>query len=315
MAELAKRAKALGEANKAALGRQELGAGGAHRRGPVRSGLAGPDDGADLPARADPHRAPHPHAAGAPRPGSGHAAARHRAGHRWCVRGEGAPDARGRRRARRRGRPGAIGQVDRGPQRAPADRGPGTRGDARGRGRVARRRHAARHARAHEHGPGRVPGVPVQRRHVPAHDPHHDPGAVPPSRARVHDHAHRVEQGHLRRVPRTLGGGDLGTRAAARHRRARAGHRSRRDPPPQHDRTPTSCPRKMLTGPTLDVRMSARTTLERALEIADLEHWPAAAGRGARRGPHPRPRVRHVHRGGAGTARLPGGGHAGGAAG
>jgi carbon-monoxide dehydrogenase large subunit len=33
-------------------------------------------------------------------------------------------------------------------------------------------------------------------------------------------------------------------------------------------------PRKMVTGPTLDVRMSARTTLERALEIADLEHWP-----------------------------------------
>ena len=67
MAELAKRAKALGEANKAAVGGQELGAGGAHRRGPVRTGLAGPDDGADLPARADPHRAPHPHAAGASR--------------------------------------------------------------------------------------------------------------------------------------------------------------------------------------------------------------------------------------------------------
>ncbi len=34
-------------------------------------------------------------------------------------------------------------------------------------------------------------------------------------------------------------------------------------------------PRRMLTGPTLDVRMSARTTLERALEVADLEHWSA----------------------------------------
>ena len=31
----------------------------------------------------------------------------------------------------------------------------------------------------------------------------------------------------------------------------------------------------MLTGPTLDVRMSARTTLERALEVADLASWPA----------------------------------------
>ena len=71
-------------------------------------------------------------------------------------------------------------------------------------------------------------------------------------------------------------------------------------------------PRRMLTGPTLDVRMSARTTLERALEVADLEHWPATADRGARRGAHPRPRVRHVHRGRARTARLPGGGDAGG---
>jgi carbon-monoxide dehydrogenase large subunit len=37
---------------------------------------------------------------------------------------------------------------------------------------------------------------------------------------------------------------------------------------------PDELPRKMVTGPTLDVRMSARTTLERALAIADLEHWP-----------------------------------------
>ena len=75
---------------------------------------------------------------------------------------------------------------------------------------------------------------------------------------------------------------------------------------------PTSCHGGCSTGPTLDVRMSARTTLERALELADLEHWPAAADRGARRGADPRPRVRHVHRGGAGTTRLPGGGDAGG---
>ncbi len=37
---------------------------------------------------------------------------------------------------------------------------------------------------------------------------------------------------------------------------------------------PDELPRKMLTGPTLDVRMSARTTLERALAIAELEQWP-----------------------------------------
>jgi carbon-monoxide dehydrogenase large subunit len=33
-------------------------------------------------------------------------------------------------------------------------------------------------------------------------------------------------------------------------------------------------PTAMVTGPALDVRMSARTTLERALEIADLDRWP-----------------------------------------
>jgi aerobic carbon-monoxide dehydrogenase large subunit len=38
---------------------------------------------------------------------------------------------------------------------------------------------------------------------------------------------------------------------------------------------PDELPRKMLTGPTLDVRMSARTTLERALAIAELDRWPA----------------------------------------
>ena len=34
-------------------------------------------------------------------------------------------------------------------------------------------------------------------------------------------------------------------------------------------------PTTMVTGPTLDVRMSARVTLERALAIAELDEWPA----------------------------------------
>jgi aerobic carbon-monoxide dehydrogenase large subunit len=34
-------------------------------------------------------------------------------------------------------------------------------------------------------------------------------------------------------------------------------------------------PTAMVTGPTLDVRMSARVTLERALAIAELDEWPA----------------------------------------
>ena len=99
------------------------------------------------------------------------------------------------------------------------------------------------------------------------------PGPYRPGCARVQHHAHRVEQGHLRRVPRPVGGRDVGARAHARPRGARPRDRSRRDPPAQHDRRPTSCRAKMLTGPTLDVRMSARATLERALEIADLGGW------------------------------------------
>jgi carbon-monoxide dehydrogenase large subunit len=36
---------------------------------------------------------------------------------------------------------------------------------------------------------------------------------------------------------------------------------------------PEMLPTSMVTGPALDVRMSARTTLEKALEIADFDHW------------------------------------------
>jgi aerobic carbon-monoxide dehydrogenase large subunit len=36
---------------------------------------------------------------------------------------------------------------------------------------------------------------------------------------------------------------------------------------------PDMLPTTMITGPALDVRMSAKTTLEKALDIADFEHW------------------------------------------
>jgi aerobic carbon-monoxide dehydrogenase large subunit len=36
---------------------------------------------------------------------------------------------------------------------------------------------------------------------------------------------------------------------------------------------PDMLPTTMVTGPILDVRMSAKTTLEKALEVADFEHW------------------------------------------
>ena len=39
--------------------------------------------------------------------------------------------------------------------------------------------------------------------------------------------------------------------------------------------TPAELPTKMITGPTLDVRMSARATFETAMGIADIDRWPA----------------------------------------
>jgi carbon-monoxide dehydrogenase large subunit len=36
---------------------------------------------------------------------------------------------------------------------------------------------------------------------------------------------------------------------------------------------PDMLPTTMITGPALDVRMSAKTTLEKALEVADFDHW------------------------------------------
>lgn len=51
---------------------------------------------------------------------------------------------------------------------------------------------------------------------------------------------------------------------------------------------PDELPTPMLTGPTLDVRMSAKTTFERALVLAEFESWPAtkadALAAGVRRG-------------------------------
>lgn len=37
---------------------------------------------------------------------------------------------------------------------------------------------------------------------------------------------------------------------------------------------PEDLPTRMITGPALDVRMSAKTTLERALEVAEFDSWP-----------------------------------------
>ena len=65
---------------------------------------------------------------------------------------------------------------------------------------------------------------------------------------------------------------------------------------------PDELPAKMVTGPSLDVRMSARATLEKALELADFAGLGGAEGGGARRGPVRRVGLRHLHRGGARAA-------------
>src|SRR5581483_1682059 len=36
---------------------------------------------------------------------------------------------------------------------------------------------------------------------------------------------------------------------------------------------PDELPNQMITGPQLDIRMSAKATLERALELCEFEHW------------------------------------------
>ena len=48
--------------------------------------------------------------------------------------------------------------------------------------------------------------------------------------------------------------------------------------------TMAELPRPMVTGPMLDVRMSARADLEKALELADLERFPRRAADGPGRG-------------------------------
>ena len=159
------------------------------------------------------------------------------------------------------------------------------------------------------HGPGRVPGVPVQRRDVPDDDPHDDPGSVPARRARVHDHAHRVEQGDLRRLPRPVGGRDLGARAHARHRRARRSASVATRSGCATSSGPTSCRGRCSPGrrSTCACRRAPPSNARSRSPTSSTgpRQQEAARAEGRCVGP----RVRHLHRGRAGSARLPGVGH------
>ena len=143
---------------------------------------------------------------------------------------------------------------------------PGARRAHRRRRRVRRRRHPARPARAPHDGPGRVPGVPVRRGDVHARSSDDDARAVPLPGLPLRRHGRRVEQGDLRRLPRARGRSRRGCASAcSTSPRASSASGATRSGSATWSR-PTSCPRKMITGPTLDVRMSARATFEQALE-------------------------------------------------
>ena len=140
--------------------------------------------------------------------------------------------------------PRAAGEVDRGPQRAPHRVGPGARGDGRGRSRGQRRRRDPRAAGQADHGPGRLPGVPVPGRHVRRPDRHCCSRAPTGSRATRFD-ATVVATNKCTYVAYRgpVGDGDVGARAAARHRRPRARARPGRGPPQA-----TWCPASPTTG-------------------------------------------------------------------
>ena len=248
------------------------------------AGVAGQVDGADVPARAGAHRAPRAHAPRAARPGPGHVAAGHRAGHRRRVRREGAADARGRRGVRGGRRPRPVGQVDRGPQRAPAVGG--------------QAREETLEVEAAVRDDGTMLGMRVR--------PHLDHGAYPafPSARRCYPMIIRVMMPGPYRLPalrvrHQIVASNKGTYVAYRGPWAvetwvrermldviarELGHRPRRDPAPQHGRRPTSCRGRWSPGPTLDVRMSARTTLETRAR----DRRPRRRGRASRPRPGPR---------------------------
>ena len=176
---------------------------------------------------------------------------------------------------------------------------------------LRRRRHAARPARAHDDGPGRVPGVPVQRRDVPDDDPHDDPGAVPAADALGFTTTLTASNKATYVAYRGPWAVETWVRERMLDIAARElGHRSRRDPAPQHHR-----PRRAARGRCSPGRRST-CACRRAPPSSARSRSPTSST-GPRQQEAARaegrclgPRVRHLHRGRARPARLPGVDHA-----
>ena len=166
--------------------------------------------GGAVRARAEPHGSHDPVVRRSPCEGSSDLAARHRARHRGRVRRQDDGESRRRRCGRRGHRHGSLDQVDRGPQRAPrCRRASARRADGRRR-RVHRRRHLARVARTLGYGSGRVPRLPDRCGDVYADHQDDDARSVPLPRVPLRRNGHRLEQGDIRRVPRSVGSRNLG---------------------------------------------------------------------------------------------------------
>ena len=193
--------------------------------------------------------------------------------------------------------------MDRGSLRAPPRLGPGARGDARGRRRGEERRDVARAEGRRDRRSRRLPAGAVPGRRARRPDARAAPRPVPVAGLLVQAPARRHEQGHLCRVPRAVGGGDVGARAAPRRGRPRAGDRPGRAPAPQRG--------GRRSRRSTHLREHARGRLEpradRARGGADrVRRVPRGAGVGPRRGALPRHRHGDVHRTGPRAARLEG---------
>ena len=132
-------------------------------------------------------------------------------------------------------------------------------------------------ARPPDDGPGRLPGLPVGRRRCsPASSATMMPGPYRLPAFRFDTTRRGHQQGDLRRLPRARGRSRRGCASGCSTSLARrARHRPRRDPAAQPDRR-RELPTTMITGPTLDVRMSARATFETGDGASPTStEWPA----------------------------------------
>ena len=202
-------------------------------------------------------------------------------------------------------RPAALGEVDRGPQRAPprGRRRPATNASASRRGFAADGTLCGLHARL-EMDQGAYPGFPIGAAMFTRIMKTMMPGPYRVPAYRFDIARDRVEQGDVlsrTAVPGRWRRGCVSDSSTSRRRELGIGRDEiRLRNMVAADELPTA----MITGPTLDVRMSARATLEQALARRGVRSVARAAGGGARGRPRPRARVRDLHRGRARAAGL-----------